>query len=129
METEDKTYVTLYLKQEANIEQIRKDVEILMRTDLNLSHKQDMLAQKMDAMRERLDEGVSKTAWKTHEDVQDIKTMITEINGHTALIDDRIKTNTSDLVRLKNWVYWIAGVGVCGGLVGVAISLVKNPPW
>jgi hypothetical protein len=121
--------IGLYLEQKNDIDQIRKDVENLMRTDLNLSHKQDMMSQKLDTLVERINEGVSKTAWNTHKDVQEIKKILIEVNSKTALMEQRVESNFVDLDRLKSWVYWIAGVGVCGGLVALAFTFAKNPPW
>ena len=121
--------VGLFIEQKKDIDCIRKDVENLMRTDLNLSHKQDMMSQKLDTLVERINEGVSKTAWNTHKDVGEIKKLMIEMNGQQALMKQQVGINRDDLGRLKNWVYWIAGVGVCGGLVALAFNLAKSPPW
>ena len=119
----------LFLENKKDVDLVRKDVEILMRTDLNLSHKQDMLVQKMDHLTNRINDGVSKTAWKTHQDVQEIKTLLVEMKGENKLRDDRIGTNTKGIGRFTQWAYWLAFVGIGGGLVTLAFSIAKDPPW
>lgn len=117
--------VSLYLEQKSDIDQIRKDVENLMRTDLNLSHKQDMMTQKLDTLVERINEGVSKTAWNTHKDVQEIKTLMIEMAGANALRDERIDANNKEIGRFKTGWYWVGFVAVCGGLIALSLSFIK----
>jgi len=120
--------INLYLDQKKDIDSIRKDVESLMRTDLNLSHKQDLMSQKLDTLTERINEGVSKTAWNTHKDVGEIKKMMIEMAGANALRDEKIESNQREVGRLKQGAYWVAFIGVCGGLVGLIVQVLRNLP-
>lgn len=100
MDPKDKSSVDLFLDQKKDIDSIRKDVESLIRTDLNLSHKQDLMVQKLDTLAERLNEGVSKTAWNTWNKVQEISASIIDMKNDNEKRD--IKIDHHDF-----WLKWM----------------------
>jgi len=54
------------------IDAVRKDVENLMREDMKLDHKADLMLNEQRLLKERIEEGISKTVWATSKKVDDI---------------------------------------------------------
>lgn len=54
------------------IDAVRKDVENLMREDMKLDHKADLMLNEQRLLKERIEEGISKTVYSTSKKVDDI---------------------------------------------------------
>lgn len=54
------------------IDAVKKDVENLMREDMKLDHKADLMLNEQRLLKERIEEGISKTVWATSKKVDEI---------------------------------------------------------
>lgn len=100
--------IELHKIQSARVDKIREDVTELMKTDLGLKSDVRDLTTKVDRLTERLDEGVSKTAFKTLEKVNDLSTefakFATEMHNDNKIRDLKIKRSD------ELWTWFIRSV-------------------
>jgi hypothetical protein len=89
----------LYIHADQKIEEVRKAAEQLMLADMNLSHKMDGVMTEQRLLKERVEEGISKTVFKTFEAVQDIQKRFEAQAGDNRIRDHKIG-------RVENMVEW-----------------------
>jgi len=106
----------LYIHADQKIEEVRKAAEQLMLADMNLSHKMDGVMTEQRLLKERVEEGISKTVFKTFEAVQHIQKRFEEVSGDNRMRDHKIN-------RVENMVEWfyrgIVMVFVAGLLLAI----------
>lgn len=112
METrpEDKN---LFIHADKKIDKVKDDVSEAIRAILNQG-------QKLDQLSERINEGVSKTAYKTFEKVNEISVNLTNLKHDNEKRDIVIKGLSDDVkIQRTNWNVFIR---VC--IFGVAVALI-----
>lgn len=107
------------------IDQVRKDVENLMREDMKLDHKADLMLNEQRLLKERIEEGISKTVWATSKKVDDILIAFGELKKEKESQDlivknvqDNFKTIQDDFKIIYRSVYLVC-------FVAIVISVVK----
>lgn len=108
----------LYLHADKKIEETRKAVEQLMLSDMNLAHKMDNVMTQQTLLKERVEEGVSKTVFKTFEAVKDIQESMMKIHGDNATRDHRI-------AKAEGMVEWIFRGFIVAMVLGAMLAIYK----
>ena len=104
--------VNLFIHADKKIEKVTAEVSEVIRSILNHGQKLDNLA-------ERINEGVSKTAYKTWEKVSEISVAMTELKHDNEKRDLKITELTDDVkIQRTNWNTFVRVV-----IFGVAVSL------
>jgi len=121
--TEPNESVELFKHADAKIETTRKEVSELLQEVLKLTMKTDRLT-------DRIDNGVAITGQKTLEKVSNL---VTEIAAYTTKfstnIDNhevRVKTLEDKMSDFMRGIFWLAFVGVGGGLVAMIWIVLKR---
>lgn len=107
----------LYLKADEKIEKARGDIELLFKNGLNLDHKMDMLMTEQRLLKERVEEGVSKTAYKTYEMVNQIFGQIKDMAGENKIRDHKI----SYVEKTNEWIVRGFVIVIAASVVGAVI--------
>lgn len=109
----------LFIHADHKIEKVREEVSEVIRSILNQGQKLDQLA-------ERINEGVSKTAYKTWEKVNEISVSINNLNHENEKRDIKIKELSEDVkIQRSNWNTFVRVVifGVAMALIGAFIKI------
>ncbi len=83
--------VRLYLAQEDKIDALRGEISEMTNALAEYVRRLDVIDANGKNTRERLEQGVSNTAFKAWEKVQQIETVISEINGHLKNTDTLVE--------------------------------------
>jgi len=106
----------LYLSADAKIERLKEEVSQLVKSDLGLGTKIDVVLTEQRLLKERFEEGVSKTAYKTYEMVNQIFSQLKDLAGENKMRDHKIN-------KVENMVEWfyrgLIFVFVAGMLIGL----------
>lgn len=108
----------LYRHADEKIDRARKDIENLMLSDMNLSHKMDNVITQQQLLKERVEEGVSKTVFKTFEAVQGIQKQFESMAGQNAIRDHKIG-------RVENMVEWFYRGLIMVFVAGLLLAVYK----
>jgi len=93
--------IELYRHADKKIDEVKKELEQLMIQDLNLSHKMDIVVTEQKLLKERFEEGVSKTVFKTFEAVQLMSSKFETLSGENRIRDHKIQK----VEALVEWIY------------------------
>jgi len=86
MDTADKA-IDLFLRADTKIDEIKKDVSDLIKSDLGLGSKIDVVLTEQRLLKERFEEGVSRTVASTAGKVNDLVALVTTFkNEHEKLV-------------------------------------------
>lgn len=86
MEAADKA-IDLFLRADTKIDDIKKDVSELIKSDLGLGSKIDVVLTEQRLLKERFEEGVSRTVASTAGKVNDLVALVTTFkNEHEKLV-------------------------------------------
>lgn len=72
------------------IDSVRKDVENLMREDMKLDHKVDLMLHEQRLLKERIEEGISKTVWATSKKVDELLMCVGAFKSDKDRLDERV---------------------------------------
>lgn len=108
----------LYVHADKKIEDVRKAAEQLMLADMNLSHKMDGVMTEQRLLKERVEEGISKTVFKTFEAVQNIQKRFEEAAGDNRIRDHKI-------TRVENMVEWFYRGLIMVFVAGLLLAVYK----
>lgn len=104
MTDEHQTEKELFIHADAKIEKVRTEVSEVIQSILNQGQKLDQLA-------ERINEGVSKTAYKTYEKVNEISVSLTDMKHDNEKRDIKIGELRDNVKSQgKNWDMFIRSV-------------------
>lgn len=110
----DKT-IELYLRADSKIDQIKHDVSDLMKSDLGLGAKIDVVLTEQRLLKERFEEGVSRTVASTATKVNDLVALVTSFkNEHEKLVHTFNVTEEKVIKPLADNQKWMIR-----GLLGV----------
>jgi hypothetical protein len=90
----NKNAVDLYIEQKHDLDHVKKEVSELLLNDMKLG-------QKIDQISERINEGVSKTAYNTWVKVSEIASVLSDLKHDNEKRDIKI----SNLNNLVEWFY------------------------
>ena len=113
MEPIKKEEIELFIHADKKIERVSDDVSEVIRSILNQG-------QKLDQLSERINEGVSKTAYKTWEKVNEISVSLTNLKNDNEKRDIVISGLESNVKIQRN--NWNTFVRVC--IFGIAVTMV-----
>jgi len=117
MEDEKNTTVDLFLHADQKIEKVKEEVSEVIRSILSQG-------QKLDQLSERINEGVSKTAYKTFEKVNEISVALNDMKHNNEKRDVEIHELKNNVeIQRNNWNVFIRVVifGVVGALLAAII--------
>lgn len=114
------------------ISDIKKNAEETLRDFLSLKTEVHSINQNLHNLDERLNQGVSKTAFKTYEKVNEISVTLTEM-GHKAekqdlrmdQIESKVETNKSNHSTILKFILGIASLAFTI-LITLAVWVIKN---
>lgn len=115
----NKTESELFIHADQKIEKVREEVSEVIRSILNQG-------QKLYQLSERINEGVSKTAYKTWEKVNEISVSINNLNHENEKRDITIRELKEDVkIQRTNWNTFVKVVifGIAMALIGVFIRI------
>lgn len=117
----DPIAVALFIEQQKELNRIKDDVTKLIKEDLGLDHKMDMLMTEQRLLKERVEEGVSKTAYKTYEMVNQIFTQIKDMSAENKMRDHKIGQSEKQL----DWIIRGFVIVMVSGML-LAVWKLKN---
>lgn len=107
----------LFLNADKKIEKAKADIELLFKNGLNLDHKMDVLMTEQRLLKERVEEGVSKTAYKTYEMVNQIFSQMKDMAGDNKIRDHRISHNEKIMEWVVRGFVIVIAASVVGGVI------------
>lgn len=111
--------IALFKHADDKIEKTRKEVGELLQKDLELTLK-------IDRLTDRVDHGVSVTGQKTLEKVTELATNIGKQSVTLEKMEEIVKTHDAQIKEINKGVFWLAFVGVLGGLLTMGFAVVKT---
>lgn len=129
--SDEKDATNLFLRADDKIEKIRSEVTELIKQDLGMDHKMDLVIQQQNQLKERFDNS-SATGHKTWEAVQKMSALIEKMDSRVTIAEN--KADNSKEVSEKNeqkFDKYILGIGVtvfCSILLTVMAFLIKWKP-
>ena len=109
----------LFIHADQKIESIRSEVSEVIRSIISQG-------QKIDQLSERINEGVSKTAYKTFEKVNEISVAITNLNHENEKRDITIKELKEDVkIQRTNWNTFVR-IFIFGIATTLLVFLIKQ---
>jgi hypothetical protein len=108
----------LYIHADKKIEEVRKAAEQLMLSDMNLSHKMDGVITEQRLLKERVEEGISKTVSKTFDAVMAIQKQFEVQSGDNRIRDHKIS-------KVENMVEWFYRGLIMVFVVGLLLAVYK----
>lgn len=118
MTDEQKNGIDLFKHADDKIEKIRNEVSTLLQKDLELTLK-------IDRLQDRIDNGVSVTGQKTLEKVTGLVTQIATFATALEKQEQSIKNHDDAIRAINKGIFWLAFVGLGGGIIGLLFLVVK----
>jgi hypothetical protein len=111
--------VGLYIEADRKIEKIKADVSELIKSDLGLGHKMEIVLTEQRLLKERVEQGVAKTAYETLQRVNELFKSMEElgfslreqklvINTHQARID----SHAEDLRWIRRGIFGVVFLSI-----------------
>lgn len=122
--------VELFKVSDGKIENLKQDVAELIKTDLGLGHKMELVMSEQRLLKERVEEGVAKTAYKTLEQVIALSNQITEFQHAMTLqkmttqsLTERVNSHGDDLRWIRRGIFGVVFVTI---LTVMLTALIKT---
>lgn len=107
------------------IDAVKKDVENLIREDMKLDHKADLMLNEQRLLKERIEEGISKTVWATSKKVDEILMGFGAVKTENERQDLVVKTLQENFKVIQDDFKIIYRSIFITGFVAVIIAVVK----
>lgn len=111
--------IALFKHADDKIEKTRKEVGELLQKDLELTLK-------IDRLTDRVDHGVSVTGQKTLEKVTELATNIGKQSVTLEKMEAVVQAHDAQIKEINRGVFWLAFVGVLGGLIALIFTLTRT---
>jgi len=115
----EESSIALFKHADDKIEKTRKEVAELLQKDLELTLK-------IDRLTDRVDHGVSVTGQKTLEKVTDLAQTIGKFGVAVEKMEAVVQAHDQSIKEINRGVFWLAFVGVLGGLIALIFVLMKT---
>lgn len=95
---EEREAVELYLRADQKIDKIREDVSDLVKSDLGLGSKLDVVLTEQRLLKERFEEGVSKTVATTATKVNELVALVTTFKNEHEKLAHTVKSLADNVI-------------------------------
>lgn len=118
MNPEHSNPLHLFVQADQKIEAVRAEVSEIVRKEFTLEAKMDTLLSEQRHLKERFEEGVSKTTHKIYEMVDHIYKEIEHISASNAIRDEKVR-------KVETYYEWIFRGLVISFVAGILIAVWK----
>lgn len=127
---QDLTAITLDAERRREIDAIKQRFEDWAHNqqelNIELKHEMEMVVQGQNALKERFEEGVSKTLFSLNKKFDDFMVQWGEKKKEDEFRDREITNLNTGVERFNEKIRWLAFVAVGGGLVVLVFEVIKR---